>query len=136
MIFIDTNIFLRTILNDHPEFSSACKRLFLRIKNGELDGITTDLTVAEAVFILQKQSKFVFSRTDITGVLLPLLKLSHLNSSSQNLWEQIFTIFVKKNVDFIDAYNMVVMKAAGIEKAYTYDHDYSKVGLLERLEPR
>lgn len=135
MIFIDTNIFLRLILNDKPEWSSACRKLFLKIKNGEVDGVTTDLVVAEVIFILQKQSHVQFTRSDIAKLLLPLLSLNHLTSTSQKHWEEIFSIYIQKNVDFIDAYNMVVMQAAGIQKAYSYDRDFDKAGVLKRLEP-
>lgn len=135
MIFIDTNIFLRLILNDKPKWSSACRKLFLKIKKGELESITTDLVVAEVIFILQKQTKVPFTRTEIAKVLLPLLTLTHLHTPSQKYWEMIFFIFIQKNVDFIDAYNMIVMQVTGVEKAYSYDRDFDKAGILKRIEP-
>lgn len=50
---IDTNIFLRHLLNDDPVKSPQCLRLFQEIEQGTLTGWTSDLVIAELVFILQ-----------------------------------------------------------------------------------
>ncbi len=135
MIFIDTNIFLRAILDDHTSFSPACKNLFFKIKNEEIHGISSDLVVAEIVFILQRQTKKVLSRVEIFKLVGPLLSLRQLKTPAQKYWKKIFEVYIQRNVDFIDAYNIVVMEATGIKKAYTYDRDFDKTKLLQRIEP-
>ena len=135
MIFIDTNIFLRVLLNDHASFSKACRILLKKIEAGTVHAVTTDLVVAELVFILQKQTQIPLTRRDIFRMLNPILSINDLSTPSKKHWEAIFEIYVQKNIDFIDAYNMVVMRSEGIEKAYSYDHDFDKAGVLKRIEP-
>ena len=134
MIFIDTNIFLRALTNDNKVQSPLCRRLLHKIEQGEIEAITTDLTVAEIVFILEG-IPYSFTREKIAQALLPVVVLPALKNSSQTLWREIFKIYVNKTVDFIDAYNMVVMQTGSVTKAYSYDHDFDKAGLLKRLEP-
>lgn len=133
MICLDTNIFLRVLLDDNTRQSSACGKLLKKIENRQLQAIASDLTVAEIVFTLNTLYKF--NREKIAHIVLPIVLLPNLKTSSQLLWRDIFMIYVTKNVDFIDAYNMIVMKSVGVEQVYSYDHDFDKAKILKRLEP-
>lgn len=135
MIFLDTNIFLRVLLDDHPHFSSRCRVLLKKVETGQIEAITTDLVIAEVVFVLEAPIQGNLSKATIRQLLLPIVLLPKLSMSSKNLWESIFKLYVDKNVDFTDAYNMVVMNTQGIEKVYSYDRDFDKVRILKRLEP-
>lgn len=135
MIFLDANIFLRVLLRDHPVFFPRCKILFQKIEKGEMEAITTDLTIAEIVFVLGAPTRGKLPKKTIRHYLEPILSLPHLTTPSRKLWKAIFEIYVDKNVDFMDAYNMVLMREEGITTACSYDHDYTKVGLLKRIEP-
>lgn len=135
MIFLDTNIFLRALLVDHPQFSPRCKELLKQVESGEIEAVTTDLTVAEVVFMLEAPSQANWPKHKVTQLILPIVLLTQLATPAKQYWKEIFKIYMEKNVDFTDAYNMALMRARGVEKVYSYDHDFDKVGYVKRLEP-
>ncbi len=52
MRFVDTNIFLRFMLNDIPEQANACESLFRKVVAGEETIFTTAMVMAEVVWVL------------------------------------------------------------------------------------
>ncbi|OGG20042.1 hypothetical protein A3D03_03265 [Candidatus Gottesmanbacteria bacterium RIFCSPHIGHO2_02_FULL_40_13] len=133
--FLDTNIFLRALLNDHPIFSPECQKLIQRIKKGKLEAFTSDLVIAEIVFILGNKKRHAYTKSQIKPVLIPLLSLEYLSTPSKPYWKTIFAIYVGKNIDFIDAYNAVVMESQNSTHLYSYDRDFEKIASLKRHEP-
>lgn len=133
--FLDTNIFLRALLNDHPTFSPACQKLIQRIKKGELEAFTSDLVIAEIVFILGNKKRHAYTKSQMKAVLIPLLSLEYLSTPSKPYWKTIFGIYVEKNIDFIDAYNAIVMHSQKSTHLYSYDRDFEKIASLKRREP-
>jgi predicted nucleic acid-binding protein len=44
-------------------------------------------------------------------------------------------LYARKNVDFIDAYNVVFMKNRGLREIYSYDEDFEMIEDVHRREP-
>lgn len=135
MIFLDTNIFLRALLNDHRQWSHKCQEILEKINKGDFQATTTDLTVAEVVFMLQSKVSGKLSKIEISRLLLPVVSLVNLTTPAKGYWKEIFGLYVEKNIDITDAYNIVMMKNQGIETAYSYDRDFDKVKYIKRIEP-
>ena len=55
MQFLGSNIFLRYVLNDEPIKARACKQLFIDIAQTKVKAWTSDLVVAEVVFVLSNK---------------------------------------------------------------------------------
>lgn len=45
------------------------------------------------------------------------------------------TLYGDKNIDYIDAYNISVLKEQGIKEVYSYDRHFDKIEWVRRLEP-
>jgi len=41
----------------------------------------------------------------------------------------------EKNIDYIDAFNALILKDKGIEELYSYDPHFDRIDGLTRLEP-
>ena len=52
MIFVDTNIFLCFLTNDDPRKADACEQLFKKAVSGKESLFTTELVIAEIVWVL------------------------------------------------------------------------------------
>ena len=61
--FIDANIVLRFLLNDHPIFSPRIKTMFLRDEQGNEKFALDEVTVAEILWVLE--SFYRVARSDI-----------------------------------------------------------------------
>lgn len=133
--FIDTNIFLRHLLNDDPVASPACFELIRRIEQGTLAAWTSDLVIAELVWVLSSKRLYNFSREDIREVLLPIINLPGLELPRKRLYERIFELYVTLPLDYIDAYHAALAQQRGASEIYSYDADFDRVDGLTRREP-
>jgi predicted nucleic acid-binding protein len=70
---LDTNVFLRHLLADHPIQSPRATAYLARIEQGELRVRTTEIVVFETVFNLQRLYKQ--PKATIRDALLPLIEL-------------------------------------------------------------
>lgn len=135
MRFVDTNIFLRHLLNDHPEQSPACFRLIQAIEQNQIQAWTTDLVVAELVFVLSSKQLYQLSRQTIRDLLLPLIQLPGLKLPRKRLYHRIFELYTSRPIDFIDAYHAARIESQSPPELYSYDKDFDRVDGVRRLPP-
>jgi uncharacterized protein len=128
--FVDTNVFLRFLLNDHPQFSSSATSLFKRSEMGKINLWTSDMVVAELVWTLE--SYYKYSKKGICESLTNLLSLKGLSVDNRTLILTALDLYKDKNVDFIDAYSFLTAKLQNI-KIISFDHDFDKLG--QRIDP-
>jgi predicted nucleic acid-binding protein len=130
--FIDSNIFIRHLMADHPVQSPACRALFEAIERGELIGWTSQLVISELVFVLSRVYRL--NRRDIQEALLPLLSLPGLKVERKQIVNRIFELYVERSIDYVDAYHAALLEGRGGE-LYSYDTDFDRVAGLRRREP-
>jgi predicted nucleic acid-binding protein len=135
MYFVDTNIFLRFLTADDPVKATLCKQLFIKAQIGETTLYTSDLVIAELVWVLQSPQHYSLSRLEIKELLLPLLSLKNLILSHKEMYESVFELFCNTNVDYIDAYHAVVMKKLQINRIYSYDKHFDQLHDIVRITP-
>jgi uncharacterized protein len=137
MRFLDANVFLRHLTGDDPVKHPACVALFRQIGAGRVQAWTTDLAIAEVVFVLssKKGMGYAFAREQIQDGLLPLLRLPGLHLSTKSLYPRIFDLYVTLNIDFIDAYHAALVEQVEPPELYSYDTDFDRVKAIARLEP-
>ncbi len=133
MRFVDTNIFIRFLTNDIPQKADACEKIFKKAIEKKESLFTTDLVIAEIVWVLE--SFYKLGKKDIRGKLEKILNTPNLTCPNKDLILLALTLYAKENIDFIDAYNALILKEAGISEVYSYDKDYNSVNWITRLEP-
>lgn len=133
--FLDTNIFLRHLLNDVPSQSPACRELIRVIEQGSLSAWTSPLVVSEIVFVLSNPKTYGVSRAEIRDRLLPLINLPGLKLERKRLYPRIFDLYVSLPIDYVDAYHAVLLAHRQQNVLYSYDTDFDTVQGLSRQEP-
>lgn len=131
--FLDTNILLRHLRQDHPEHSPQATSLLARIERGEIKVRTADTVVFETVFTLERlyrQPKSV-----IRDELLPLIELSGIVLSGKRRLRKVFDVYVDYNVSFVDAYHTVLMKQLKLDRIITFDEDFDRLPGIKRVDP-
>jgi uncharacterized protein len=131
--FIDTNIFLRHLLGDHPIHSPKATAYLRRIEAGEIEAHTADTVVFEVVFTLQRQYRQ--PKTKIREVLQPLLEMPGIILSGKRRFRKVFDLYVDLNISFADAYHAVVMEQLKVNKVVSFDTDFDRIPGLTRIEP-
>jgi predicted nucleic-acid-binding protein len=133
MKFLDTNIFIRFLTDDVPQKADACEKVFKKAVEKKETLFTTELVIAEIVWVLE--SFYELQKEEVQDKVEKILNTPNLICPHKDLILSALIIYSEKNIDYIDAYNALVLKDKGIEELYSYDKDYDRIDWLTRLEP-
>lgn len=133
MRFVDTNIFLRFLINDDPRQADACEALFRRVIEGRERLYTTDMVIAEIVWVLE--SYYALVKSDVRCKVEKILNTRNLECENKDVIIEALIIYEEKNVDYVDAFNACLLKRKNIREAYSYDRHFDRIEWVDRLEP-
>lgn len=132
--FIDTNIFIYHLTNNHEEFSPRCSSLLLDIEAGRIQAHTSVTAVDEALRVLTKV--FGHDRNaagDMFRSILevPDIRIEHLPAVLQAIafWQ------IQSPLSFIDCYHLALAKELGMSQIYSFDKKMDRYNGIERIEP-
>jgi len=133
MRFVDTNVFLRFLVNDDPEKADAREMLFRRAVTGEESLFTTDMVIAEIVWVLE--SYYELSKSDVREKIEKILNTQNLDCPNREIIINALAAYEEKNIDYIDAHNAYILKMKGIDEVYSYDRHFDRIKWMKRIEP-
>ncbi|MBI3927874.1 MAG: PIN domain-containing protein [Armatimonadetes bacterium] len=131
--FLDTNILLRHLAQDHPDHSPRATAYLSRVEAGEIRVRTADTVVFEAVFTLQRH--YGLPRARIRDILLPLLQLPGIVLPGKRHLPDVFDLYVSHSISFVDAYHASLTRRTGITEIVSFDEDFDKIAGVHRIEP-
>jgi len=123
-VFVDTNVFLRFFVKDVEHQYEKARILFEKAEAGKVKLETSELVIAEIVWVLE--SFYGFTRKEITNLLVILLSSRNLKIANSSRISAAVQLYASGTMDFIDAYNIAYMKSRDIKKVATYDHKHYK----------
>jgi uncharacterized protein len=130
--FLDTNVFLRHLLQDDPTHSPKASAFLKRIEAGEVKVRTADTVIFETIFTLQKVYRQ--PKTAIRDSLLPLIELPGIVLPSKRRYQKVFSLYVDANLPFADAYHAVLMEQFNLTEIVTFDTDFDKIKGITRVK--
>lgn len=133
MRFLDTNIFISFLTDDVPKKADACEAIFKKAVEKQETFFTTDLVIAEIVWVLE--SFYKLPGNEVQDKVEKILNTPNLICPNKDLILNALILYSEKNIDFIDAYNALILKDNGIKELYSYDKHYDRIDWLTRLEP-
>jgi len=131
--FLDTNVLLRHLLQDHPQQSPRSTAYLARIEHGEIKVRTADTVVFETVFTLQRQ--YGVPKEEIRDNLLPLLELPGIVLPGKRRLRKVFDLYVDLNLPFADAYHVALTQRLGLRHIVSFDKEFNRVPGVTRVEP-
>lgn len=131
--FLDTNILLRHLLQDHAEHSPRATRYLLRVEQEEIRVRTADSVIFETVFTLQRQYRI--PKSVVRDLLLPIISLSGIVLPGKQHFHSVFDLYVERNISFVDAYHAVLMQRLGLRTVVSFDADFDRLPGITRIEP-
>lgn len=137
LFYLDTNIFLRHLRNDHPEWSPACHKVFSAIERGSVAAWTSDLAIAEVVFLLESKKHYHQPRSAIATALLTLLSLPKLTLPHKSRYKRIFHLYTSHpKLSYVDCYTAALVEANRTGHALlSYDTGFDQLKTIVRQEP-
>jgi len=133
MIFIDANIFIRYFVSDDLAKSKKVEELFQKIVAGETECFTSQMVIAEIVWVLDKF--YNMGRQLICDNIEFVINTPNLKVKEKNIILKAVDIYRNSNIDFIDAYNYSYILANGADSIFSYDSHFDKLDSIERIEP-
>ena len=133
MRFVDTNIFLRFLVNDDPVQADACEALFRKAVAGEETLFTSEMVIAEIIWVLE--SYYNLEKIDVRTRMEKIINTQNLHCPNREIIINALSIYVEKNIDYIDAYNAFILKLNRIKEIYSFDKHFDRVSWLKRIEP-
>ena len=118
-VFVDTNVFLRFLVRDVEALYEKARALFEKAEAGKVKLETSELVIAEIVWVLE--SFYGFTRKEITDVLTTLLASRSLKIASHVRIGDAVRLYSSGTMDFIDAYNIAYIKFQKYTRVATFD---------------
>lgn len=131
--FLDTNVFLRHLVQDHPDHSPRATLYFYRIEHGRPRVETTATVVFETVFTLQ--SFYKHPRPLIRDNALPMLELSGIQLAGKRRFRRAFTLYTSTNLSFADCLHVAIAEARKAPEFVSFDRGLDRIPGLNRIEP-
>lgn len=122
--FIDTNVFIRFLLNDHKILSPKAKTYFSLANNNRAILVSDILVIAEVFWVFRSFYKYPVK--EINGLLTQILSHKNIEVDNKQLIFNILKLCQEKNVDFVDAFCYLTAKEQKIELA-TFDKKLAKL---------
>lgn len=123
-IFVDTNVFLRFFVRDVESFYHKAKDLFEKAESGQVKLETSDMVIAEIVWVLE--SYYDFSRLEIKEVVETILETKNLKVTNHSRVKETIDFYSSGKMDFIDAYNIAYIKSKYFKRVATFDVKHFK----------
>lgn len=124
---------LRHLLGDHPDHSPRATALIERIEEGQLQVRIADTVVFETVFVLEHSLKQ--SKAHVRDALIGLLDIPGIVLPGKRRMRRVLSLYVEKNIPFVDAYHCELMVGLGLNEMISFDHHYDRIPGLRRVEP-
>lgn len=132
-VFIDTNIFLRTLIEEDKKSFKDCFQLLQNIKTNKLKGVTSSVVLSEIAWTLL--SYYNFSKQEVIKALRSIINLRGLNIVDKSQFRLALSLYEKNSIKFIDA--LIASNADIFNKKIpivSYDKDFDKIN-VKRMEP-
>ena len=123
-VFVDTNVFLRFFVKDVVSQYEKARALFERAEEGKVKLETSELVIAEIVWVLE--SFYGFARKEVTEVIATLLASRNLKIANHARISEAVRLYASGNMDFVDACNIAYIKSKGYTKIATFDSKHFK----------
>jgi len=123
-IFVDTNLFIRYLINDVPSQIDKVERLFDLAEKRDVTLVTGPPVFFEIAWTLK--SFYNMNRKRIYECLSGILGLPGLEVTDLDILEETLELYHQTSTDFSDAYVAVLSKKIGANSIATFNEKHFK----------
>lgn len=132
--FVHTHVFLRVLTQDEPANATRAEVLFRDAVRGTIRPRTSLFVIAEMVWTLE--SFYHLGKGDIATKMEPILNTPPVECPDATMIVMARDLYVDQNLDFIEAYHAIILRAGGPTKIMTSDRKhFGRVPWLKVSEP-
>jgi len=120
---IDTNVVLRYLLGDHPEFSPKAEAFMFDVSQGVKKVEILDVVIVECIYVMEKYYKI--PKTEIVEKLSGILNFSGIANPNRS---EILEALLKYETSKIDIVDCILAARSSPEKVViSFDKDMKKL---------
>jgi len=123
-LILDTNVFLRFLLDDIPVQTKEATRVFVKAKSKRLKIYVPQIIIFEILFALSKYYKF--PKNEVIEKVGTLLVTSYLDIEDRIAFKEALEVYKSKNIDFVDCFLICKSKETNYT-LFTFDKNLSKL---------
>lgn len=123
-MIVDTNAFLRFLLDDIPEQKKTVERLLKQAEKSEVVLLVPQIVVFELQFILDKY--YHFDKDKIIESLSSLIVADFLSVESKKVFIAALKLYTTENISFVDCFLIAKAQAEDAE-IFTFDQKLKKI---------
>jgi predicted nucleic acid-binding protein len=137
MKFLDTNIFLRYLIDEYPDKNLACRALFAAAASGEESLITSEAVLGEVIYVLTSKRQYGLPHVEASLRLSSLLAIRGLHVAGKGLHLRALDLYSQYEfLDYEDALSVAYVESNGdISDLVSYDTDFDRLPWIRRSEP-
>lgn len=136
MMYVDTNVIVRALLNDHKEHSPKAQQFFTDARKRGVSLQTSEAVIAEVFYVLQSDKITPrLTREAIADLVSDFVTLTGINFPAKQYFHFVVMAYKNYKIDFVDA--LLIVKAEKEEtNVVSFDQDLDKVNSSIRIEPQ
>lgn len=123
-LILDTNAFLRLLLNDIPEQADKVSQVISKAKQSKVRLSVPQIVIFEIVYVLTKFYKF--PKDKIIDKVETILKSPHLDIQDQNIFLPALQLYAKQNLSFVDCFLLSQAKESNAS-IFSFDKELLKL---------
>lgn len=123
-IIIDTNGYLRLLLNDIPQQSDKVEALLQQAKKGEIEIFLPQIVVFEIVFILEKY--YQLSKEETLDKIESLVSTGYVTIESKEILLGAIALYRETSISFVDCF-LTTLTASNRATLFTFDKKLEKL---------
>ncbi|OKY75985.1 MAG: hypothetical protein BM485_06530 [Desulfobulbaceae bacterium DB1] len=132
--FLDANVFIRYLTNDDPAKADRVEKLLESAAGGKERLLTTELVLAEVVWVLE--SFYKLENSAIGPMIKAILATPGIEVINATLVEKAIEYYMAQNIDFIDGYIVATMQRHQVSEIFSYDKKHlTRITAIQRREP-
>lgn len=121
---IDTNGFLRVLLNDIPEQANQVELILKKAKKKKIKIIVPQIIIFEIDYTLRKFYKL--EKEEVINKIKVILSSNALQIESKELFSRAILLYEKNNVSLVDCFIFAIAEAENA-KLFTFDKKLKKL---------
>jgi predicted nucleic-acid-binding protein len=126
---IDTNVILRYLLGDHPEFSPKAEAFMGNISEGTKKAEIFDVVIVECIYVMEKY--YQIPKSEISTKLSGILNFSGIVNPDRS---EILEALLKYNSTNIDIVDCILAAHSSPEKiVISFDKDMKKLKAVSEI---
>lgn len=120
-MYVDTNVIIRAILNDHKTLSPKAQKFFRKAKAENYKLKTVDLVIGELFWVLEsKKLEPTLKKSQIADIILSFVNLVNLKFPSESIFTEAVEIYRNNKLDIADIFLYLSAKRTN-KKLVTFD---------------